>query len=82
MSALMECSGCSTAYDVSKRKPGKKVRCPRCKTVMVVPERDLDETQRPRVIQRLMEEWLVNLDVTVENNLTQEDSIRVINDIL
>ena len=45
-------------------------------------ERDLDETQRPRVVQRLVEEWLVNLDLTVENNLTQEDSVRVINDIL
>ena len=38
MSQILRCEGCDTGYDVSKRTPGKKVRCPRCKTVLIVPE--------------------------------------------
>ena len=34
---LLTCEGCATRYDVSKRTPGKQVRCPRCRTVMTVP---------------------------------------------
>jgi hypothetical protein len=37
-SKQLRCSGCDTRYDVSRRKPGKRVRCPRCQTVMRVPE--------------------------------------------
>ena len=36
----LSCSGCDTRYDVSRRKPGQRVRCPRCQTVMRVPEPD------------------------------------------
>lgn len=35
---LVPCPGCDTRYDVGRREPGKKVRCPRCKAVLVVPE--------------------------------------------
>ena len=40
MTTFLRCSGCETGYDVSRREPGKKVRCPRCSTVLVVPEAD------------------------------------------
>lgn len=43
MSTYLECGGCETAYDVSARKPGKRVRCPKCKTIMVVPEAGDDD---------------------------------------
>lgn len=36
---LVSCPGCDTQYDVSRRAPGKRMRCPRCRGVVVVPER-------------------------------------------
>ncbi len=36
--ALVPCPGCSTRYDLSRRSPGKRVRCPKCQGVLVVPE--------------------------------------------
>ncbi len=36
--SLLRCSGCDTGYDVSQRTPGHKVRCPRCQTVLTVPD--------------------------------------------
>jgi DNA-directed RNA polymerase subunit RPC12/RpoP len=48
MSVLLECSGCQTRYDVAKRAPGDRVRCPRCKTNLLVPERtDPEDAPRP-----------------------------------
>ena len=38
MSRLV-CEGCGTGYDVSRREPGSRVRCPKCRTVLEVPER-------------------------------------------
>ena len=34
---MLTCEGCATRYDVSKRAPGKQVRCPRCRAVLLVP---------------------------------------------
>lgn len=36
---LVPCPGCDTTYDVSQRAPGKRMRCPRCRGVVTVPER-------------------------------------------
>lgn len=35
---LLRCTGCETRYDVGGRAPGKRVRCPRCRTVLTVPD--------------------------------------------
>ena len=37
---LLTCNGCASSYDVSRRTPGKQVRCPKCRTVLVVPDPD------------------------------------------
>lgn len=42
---LLTCKGCSSSYDVSRRAPGKQVRCPKCRTVLVVPE--VEESEEP-----------------------------------
>ncbi len=39
---LVSCPGCDTQYDVSRRAPGKRLRCPRCREAVVVPERGSD----------------------------------------
>lgn len=38
MTEVLRCSGCDTGYDVGGREPGQRLRCPRCKTVLTVPE--------------------------------------------
>ncbi len=50
--SLLACDGCDTRYDVSGRGPGKRVRCPKCRTVMVVPD-DLDENDDTTTSTRL-----------------------------
>lgn len=45
---LVSCPGCDTQYDVSRRAPGKRLRCPRCRETVVVPERATDAPE-PRL---------------------------------
>lgn len=45
---LVSCPGCDTQYDVSRRAPGKRLRCPRCRETVVVPEQAPDAPE-PRV---------------------------------
>lgn len=55
MSSLLQCNGCEARYDVGGREPGQRVRCPRCRAVLVVPERspgeDVTASQRLRRAQ-------------------------------
>lgn len=44
---LVSCPGCDTTYDVSRRAPGKRLRCPRCGETVVVPERAPDAAPPP-----------------------------------
>lgn len=37
-SVYVLCPGCETRYDVARRAPGRRLRCPRCEGVLVVPE--------------------------------------------
>ena len=46
---LVPCPGCDTTYDVSQRAPGKRMRCPRCKGVVTVPERTLAPVASPEI---------------------------------
>jgi hypothetical protein len=46
---LVPCPGCDTTYDVSQRTPGKRMRCPRCKGVVTVPERPAAVAAQPDV---------------------------------
>lgn len=50
--SLLACDGCDTRYDVSERRAGKRVRCPKCRTVMVVPD-DLEDTNDTSTSTRL-----------------------------
>ena len=40
MSHLLTCNGCETRYDVGTRPAGKRVRCPNCRRVLVIPPID------------------------------------------
>ncbi|MCO5166008.1 MAG: zinc-ribbon domain-containing protein [Planctomycetes bacterium] len=46
---LVSCPGCDTQYDVSRREPGRRMRCPRCRGVVVVPERKPEASASPQV---------------------------------
>lgn len=46
---LVPCPGCDTTYDLSQRAPGKRMRCPRCRGVVTVPERPAAPTASPEI---------------------------------
>ena len=47
-------------------------------------DRELSEQQKPQVVERQMNEWLLGLDktLTIERNLSEEDALRALTDVL